>query len=117
MNLTPRWVPFLEGANYECRHWSRIGPVTAGDSEICAYARKHGFVVITNDMDFPQILAHTGEGGPSVVLLRGEPLSPVVRGRVLLEALAQCADDLRVGALLTINWSDKVRANLLPLRR
>jgi predicted nuclease of predicted toxin-antitoxin system len=26
---------------------------------ICAYARDHGYVVITNDLDFPQILAHT----------------------------------------------------------
>jgi predicted nuclease of predicted toxin-antitoxin system len=78
-NLTPRWVGYLVDANFECAHWSSIGPVTAQDVTICAYARENGFAIITNDLDFPQILAHTSESKPSIILLRGEPLIPELR--------------------------------------
>jgi predicted nuclease of predicted toxin-antitoxin system len=74
MNLTLRWVHYLNAAGHEAIHWSSIGANTAKDPEICDYAREHGYVLLTNDMDFPQILAHTKEAGPSVVLLRGEPV-------------------------------------------
>ena len=115
MNLTPRWVQYLINANHQSMHWSDVGPSTAPDASICAYARDHEFVIITNDLDFPQILAYTAEAKPSVVLLRGEPLVPEKRGATLLSAISQCEDDLRSGAILTIDWSDRVRARLLPL--
>lgn len=71
MNLTPRWVQEPAGAGHEALHWSEAGNRTASDTEICTFAREHGWVVLTNDLDFPQILAHTRQSGPSVVLLPG----------------------------------------------
>ena len=91
-------------------------PTAAPDVEICAYARENGHVLVTNDLDFPQILAHTAAAGPSVILLRGEPLTPEVRATALLSGIAECAGELDAGALLTIDWSGKPRARLLPLR-
>ena len=73
-------------------------------------------MLITNDLDFPQILAFTAEAKPSVVLLRGEPLVPEKRGQALLATILECADDLDNGAILTLDWSGKPRARLLPLR-
>jgi predicted nuclease of predicted toxin-antitoxin system len=116
MNLTPRWVPCLIEAGHECRHWSEIGPGATPDSRLCEYAREHGFVLITNDLDFPQILAHTAEGKPSIILLRGEPLVPERRAPAILQAIEECHRELHAGAILTIDWSDKVRARLLPLK-
>ncbi len=116
MNLTPRLVPFLISAGHECAHWSTLGPCDAPDDAICLLDRVRGFVLITNDLDFPQILAHTREAKPSVVLLRGEPLTPELRGSALLNAIAECQTELDSGAVLTVDWSDRVRARLLPLR-
>lgn len=82
MNLAPRWVRSLIAAGHEAVHWSDAGPVNAPDSKICDYAREHGFVLLTNDLDFPRLLAHTSAGKPSVILLRGEPLTPEVRGEL-----------------------------------
>jgi predicted nuclease of predicted toxin-antitoxin system len=59
MNLTARWVEHLNGAGHEALHWSSLGSPAAKDREICAYARERGYVILTNDLDFPQILAHT----------------------------------------------------------
>jgi len=116
MNLTPRWVPFLRNAGYEAVHWSSVGPISAKDGQICDYARHYGLVLLTNDLDFPQILAHTKETAPSVVLLRGEPLIPEARGSALLGALQDCEAELNQGAIVTLDWSDKPRARVLPLR-
>src|SRR6266568_1812789 len=80
MNLTPRWVGYLIEAGHEAVHWSVAGPVSAKDRDICDYARRHGYALLTNDLDVPQILAHTREAAPSVILLRGEPLVPESRG-------------------------------------
>jgi len=116
MNLTPRWVPFLHAAGYDVVHWASIGLISASDQEIFDYARLNGYVLLTNDLDFPRILAHTNESKPSVVLLRGEPLVPELRSAALLKALAECEAELSQGAILTLDWSDKPRARVLPLK-
>jgi predicted nuclease of predicted toxin-antitoxin system len=115
MNLTPRWVQELAGAGHEALHWSEAGEPTASDTEICNFARENEYVVLTNDLDFPQILAHTRESGPSVVLLRGEPLTPETRGAALLQALHSCGPDLARGAIVSLDWSGLPRAKVLPL--
>jgi predicted nuclease of predicted toxin-antitoxin system len=116
MNLTPRWVHFLHNAEHEAVHWSSVGSNSAKDGVICDYARQYAYVLLTNDLDFPQILAYTRQDAPSVVLLRGEPLVPEARGIVLLRALQDCAEELHRGAIVTLDWSDKPRARVLPLR-
>ena len=101
-----------------CRggHWSAVGLARGKDPEICDYAREHAFVLLTNNLDFPQILAHTRQAAPSVVLLRGEPLVPEARGEALLRALRDCEAELSFGAVVTLDWSDRPRARVLPLR-
>jgi predicted nuclease of predicted toxin-antitoxin system len=116
MNLTPRWVPFLNNAGHDAVHWSLVGSITAKDREICEYGRQSGYVILTNDLDFPQILAHTREAAPSVVLLRGEPLVPEARGPALLRALVDCETELAQGAIVSLDWTGKPRARVLPLR-
>ena len=116
MNLTPRWVSHFTAAGHNAIHWSAVGAPTAKDLEICEYARINGFVLLTNDMDFPQILANTREAGPSVVLLRGEPLVPEKRAAALLLAIQACTEELSKGAILTFDWMDRLRVRLLPLK-
>jgi predicted nuclease of predicted toxin-antitoxin system len=116
MNLTPRWVGYLVEAGWETIHWSSVGAFDAKDSAICGWARENGHAVVTADLDFPQMLAHTGDDGPSIVLLRGDPLTPEVRGFGLAAALAECEASLDSGAIATIGWDDRLRVRLLPLR-
>ena len=39
MNVSPRWVKLLHDAGFEASHWSDLGPATASDAEIMAFAR------------------------------------------------------------------------------
>jgi predicted nuclease of predicted toxin-antitoxin system len=73
-------------------------------------------VILTNDLDFPQILAHTRQARPSVILLRGEPLTPELRAQTLLAAIESCQLELSNGAILTLDWSGTFRCRVLPLQ-
>jgi predicted nuclease of predicted toxin-antitoxin system len=116
MNLTPRWVAFLAAQGHEALHWSKAGAPDAKDSQICEYARQNKFIVLTNDLDFPQLLAYTRDAAPSIVLMRGEPLAPEFRAESLLAALKACEVELTRGAILTLDWTKQPRARLLPLK-
>lgn len=115
MNLSPRWVTLLDGAGIEATHWSTVGPGNAPDVVIMAYAADNDWVVLTTDLDFSSILAVTGGGKPSVVQIRARDVSPGVVGGQVIMALRATENDLKVGALITIDTS-RTRMSMLPLR-
>ena len=74
MNLSPSWVERLARHGFEAVHWSTIGAATAPDHEILTWANDHGFVLITNDLDFSASLAASVRATPSVVQIRTQDL-------------------------------------------
>jgi predicted nuclease of predicted toxin-antitoxin system len=114
MNLSPRWVDTLSAAGHEAVHWSTVGSWAASDHEIMLFAREHEYVVLTHDLDFGDILAATGGAMPSVVQIRASGLSVSRIGAQLVGGLALCAEELKAGALVTIDAS-RTRVRLLPL--
>jgi predicted nuclease of predicted toxin-antitoxin system len=115
MNLSPRWIGLLTDAGIEAVHWSTRGAQNAPDSEIMAYARATGCVVLTHDLDFGAMLAATQGEKPSVVQIRAEDVSPDAIGTQVITALRQMALELEAGALLTID-PNRARLRLLPLQ-
>jgi predicted nuclease of predicted toxin-antitoxin system len=116
MNIPPHWAVELRSAGHDAVHWRDIGKVTAGDAELMAHARLHGLVVLTHDLDFGDILAATGGDAPSVVQLRTDGLRFDAIGARVLRALADHADALDLGALVTVDLR-RLRVRLLPLDR
>jgi predicted nuclease of predicted toxin-antitoxin system len=114
MNLSPQWVEILQHAGHEAVHWVTIGRPAAEDRELMSWARAHGFVVITNDLDFGAILAATDAEGPSVLQMRTEAVSPRALGERLLAAIERFEGDLLAGALVTVD-ERRERARLLPI--
>lgn len=114
MNLAPAWCVLLEAAGWESRHWSTLGALGARDAEIMSWAREHGHLVMTQDLDFSTIIALTAADGPSVVQLRAEDLLPTALGARVIALLRSHEDALRRGALLTID-DLRGRIRLLPL--
>jgi predicted nuclease of predicted toxin-antitoxin system len=115
MNLSPRWIDLLTRSQFDTVHWSTIGSPQALDEEIMAYAAKHDYVVLTNDLDFGAILAVTHREKPSVVQIRSENLSPEAIGLQTVNALRQLEDQLHEGALISVEPS-RTRVRLLPLK-
>jgi predicted nuclease of predicted toxin-antitoxin system len=116
MNLSPLWVPFLRQQGSVAEHWSQMGPPTAPDRKIMAWARQHGYGVLTHDLDFGSILAATSDPGPSVIQLRMQDVLPEAAGAVTVQAIIQHQSLISAGALLSIE-SSRRRIRVLPLRR
>ncbi len=115
MNLSPRWAATLQEAGIVATHWSEVGAATATDRQIMSYARDQGYVVLTHDLDFGDMLAATNGEKPSVVQLRSDDVRPSVIGSAVVSTLLQMAPELDDGALLTIE-PNRSRVRMLPLR-
>lgn len=114
MNLSPDWVPLLVSHGWDASHWSQVGQGNAPDTELMNWAREHQRIILTQDLDFSQLLHVTSETGPSVVLLRMDnEFEPAARAHVC-SAIALAEKALSQGALLTIS-ANRVRLRHLPL--
>ena len=114
MNLSPDWVKELETQGWQAAHWSTVGDPGATDRTIMNWAREHGYVVFTHDLDFGAVLAATGASGPSVIQIRTQDVMPKRLGPVLALILSQHRSALEKGALLIVDEA-KSRVRLLPL--
>jgi predicted nuclease of predicted toxin-antitoxin system len=104
----------FEAHGWDAQHWSAIGPGNAPDKDLINWARDHRHVVITQDLDFSQILYATRDSGPSVVLLRMENEFDALARTHVCAAIALAEAALTAGALLTIS-GNRVRLRLLPI--
>ncbi len=116
MNLSPSWIDRLVRHGFEAVHWSTSGAATAPDVEILRWANEHGFVLMTNDLDFSSILAAGGEATPSVLQIRTQDLLSDTVVSTVVHALEAHRDDIERGALLSIDEA-ATRVRMLPLRR
>jgi predicted nuclease of predicted toxin-antitoxin system len=78
------------------------------------WAREHQHVILTQDLDFSQLLFVTSEKGPSVVLLRMDNEFETAAREHVCAAIAVAESALSQGALLTIS-ANRVRLRHLPL--
>ena len=114
MNLSTEWRKVFESIAWTSYHWSDVGSPSAPDTELMDWARKEGCVVFTHDLDFGALLAASGATKPSVIQMRCEDTNPSTMGAVLVEALYLSEDDLRAGALVTVD-PRRTRIRVLPL--
>lgn len=115
MNLSPEWVPYLRAHGFEAVHWMGLGAPNASDTAIMGWARNNAHIVLTHDLDFGILLAHSRDGGPSVVQVRTQDVTPDQLGPVLTAALREHCGALTTGALVTID-PGRSRVRILPLK-
>ena len=115
MNLSPRWVEFLDRYGWQAVHWSHVGDPRATDHTIMEWARAQNHIVFTHDLDFGAILAVTNADSPSVLQVRTHDVLPEHLGKLVVDALEQFREMLERGALITVDEST-ARARILPLK-
>jgi predicted nuclease of predicted toxin-antitoxin system len=116
MNLSPGWGTSLREAGYESIHWSQVGDPSASDEVIMDYARAHGFVVFTHDLDFGAILAATRMEAPSVIQVRTQNIDPASLASIVILLLREFGGQLERGALVCLDESAS-RVRMLPITR
>lgn len=95
-------------------HVGEIGMSTATDAEILEYSRRERYIIVTLDADFHALLAIPGVTSPSVIRLRLEGLKAEGLVAVLRQVLAEWAEELEAGAVVTVD-AKRIRMRRLPL--
>ena len=103
-------------AGLDATHWSALGDPRATDRTIMQWARSHGHIVFTHDLDFGAILAATQASGPSVIQIRAENVLPESAGDAVIAAIRRFQDALEQGALISVD-PERARARIFPLDR
>lgn len=114
LNLSPLTVAELRRRGWDVVRSSELLPATAPDTEIFELARREGFVVITQDLDYSTLLALSGHSKPSLVTLRLTDSSPESVTRRLLAVLPPLESTLADGCAATIE-DEAVRVRKLPM--
>ncbi len=114
VNLSPDWVPALNALGTYAVQWSTIGPGNTMDSTILEFAVSAGFVILTRDLDFGDILAATHAAEPSVIQLLLPDTRSSESALLVASAIAAHRTMLSAGALLTIH-QNRTRISPLPL--
>jgi predicted nuclease of predicted toxin-antitoxin system len=115
LGLPPGLVPGLVEAGNEAVHWSQVGDPKALDVSIAQWAKDNGYIILTHDLDFGDLLFASNDHSPSVIIVREKDtatehiLDPVIR------VLTQFEQELRSGALIAMTNS-MARVRRLPLR-
>lgn len=91
-----------------------MGRPDAPDQVLFGWAREHGFVVFTHDLDFGAMLAATGAQAPSVFQVRTQDVSPTALGERVLALLRRFESELEAGCLIVLD-EPRERIRLLPL--
>ncbi len=93
----------LRNKGYDIVHVAEVGMSNAKDLEIVQHAGQEGRVIVTLDADFHALLMVGGHLAPSVIRVRMEGLKGEGLAALIEQVLTNVAQDLKSGALVTVN--------------
>jgi predicted nuclease of predicted toxin-antitoxin system len=106
----------LHGHGHEGVHAHQIGKDRATDRELLEIARREQRVVITADLDFPQLLALSSAAGPGLILFRGGNYSDAEMCELLERVLAEVPPEQLEVSVCVVDRR-RIRLTRLPLLR
>lgn len=116
MGISPDTVKFLRDLGYEVVHLHEEGLDRLPDPDILRKARREGYVLLTSDLDFGELLAHGGEALSSVVIFRLSNMRPESVNRHLAEVIERFDTDLERGVIASVtDW--RIRIRQLPIKK
>lgn len=115
MPVTPEAVAHLQAAGHDSVHASTIGLSSAADSQVLEVARTQGRIVVTADLDFPQLLAVQNVDAPGIILFRGGSYSDKEMLKLLDRVLAE-PKSLELQYSITVINRDRIRRRRLPIK-
>lgn len=114
IGISPKAVAFLRSEGYDALHLIEEQLERLSDGEIIEKAKSEGWVILTHDLDFGDLMAASGDSLPSVVIFRLSDMRPANVTLHLRLVLAHYENLLRNGAILSITQG-RVRVRRLPV--
>jgi predicted nuclease of predicted toxin-antitoxin system len=116
MGISPRSVDLLRDMGIEAVHLHELGLDRLTDAEIVKTARGEGYIVLTHDLDFGELLAMSGTELPSVVIFRLQSMRPSNVNRYLQILVTEHQAALNEGAIFSVS-EGHIRVRRLPIER
>ncbi len=105
----------LRDPGQEATHVIEAGIDGSTDKELLALARSEGYIIVTFDSAFHQMLALEHAVGPSVIRIRDDRLTTAEQvSRVVLLVATQVSAELAAGAIVSVT-AGGLRVRRLPL--
>jgi predicted nuclease of predicted toxin-antitoxin system len=116
IGIAPRIVDWLHGKGHEARHLNEEGLHRLPDPEIFQKAARERSILLTFDLDFPEIVALSGSAEVSVVLFRlDNTCVDFVISR--LAAVLEASGSMLESGVIIIVEDSRHRIRRLPIRR
>jgi predicted nuclease of predicted toxin-antitoxin system len=116
MGISPLTAAFLRGIGHDILHLHELGLDRLLDPDILAKTRDEDRILLTSDLGFGDLLAHSGAGLPSVVIFRLSDMRPRSVNAHMAKLLGQFATELETGAIASVTDA-RIRLRLLPIKR
>jgi predicted nuclease of predicted toxin-antitoxin system len=116
MPVSALLLDVLSKYGHEGVHASHIGKATATDEELLEIARKEDRIIITADLDFPQLLALSMATGPGTILFRGGNYSDIEMYDLLERVLKELPIEILESSICVID-KKRIRFTRLPIKR
>lgn len=114
-NLSPVVASGLVAAGHKATHVRDLKLNTLPDEEILDFAHREDYVVISQDVDFTNLLFYRGASKPSVIMLREvQEVSGTEIAELITRNLDQIREALMDGAVVSM-IRDRVRIRRLPI--
>jgi predicted nuclease of predicted toxin-antitoxin system len=114
LNISPLVVALLRRSGHEVTRVGEVLDPRTADDAILDFAAHSGAVLLSQDQDFSAILAGRGATRPSLLNLRLSIVEAEFTAKIIDAVLAQTANDLSAGAIVTID-DGGVRVRRLPV--
>ena len=114
MGISHRTVRFLREMGHEVIHLYERGLERLSDADVLAMARDDGYVLLTHDLDFGELVAESGARLPSVITFRLRSMRPGNVNRHLHALLEQHGEKLLGGVMVTVS-EGSIRVRRLPI--
>lgn len=115
MGMSPKTVHRLQSLGHDAVHLMDLDLSRMPDSEILHKARQEGQIILTNDLDFSDLLAAGGYTLPSVIIFRLKDMRAVNVNHYMDKILAGYEDELASGAVMSVRET-RIRAHKLPIK-
>jgi predicted nuclease of predicted toxin-antitoxin system len=114
IGISIKSVTFLKNTGYRAVHLSELGLNSLSDAMILAKAKNEGFVILTHDLDFGELIAASGGVLPSVITFRLRNMKAANVNNYLDKILLSHTKDLEEGCVISVT-EGQIRVRKLPI--
>jgi predicted nuclease of predicted toxin-antitoxin system len=115
MGIAPQTAAWLCRLGHEAVHLIEQGLERLTDAAIIEKARLESRIVLTHDLDFPELIAASGTQLPSVIIFRLRRMRPSRVQFYLQNIITDYAQELERGAIISVTEA-QIRVRSLPLK-